>query len=118
MIVPVIGNENIPSSPDIGSQTATPPQPAETLGFSQYQTATKDRVVAVRESLKPTESVTCGGVAVWNGESGDAHVAEPDLEPSEPIPDADDIEREAIQNEAEDDIEREPVGHSYEQIKI
>ena len=97
--------ENAPSSPDTRSQTATPPQPAETLGFSENQTATKDRVVAVGKSPKPTESATCGGVAVWNGEPGDARVIEADTAPSAPEPD-------------DDGIEREPVGRSHERLKI
>ena len=59
--------------------TATPPQPVETLGLLANATATTNSDVAVANSLKPAESVTCGGVAVEIPDSGDEAFFSPDL---------------------------------------
>ncbi len=94
-------DENTPSSPDPGSQTVTPSQPAETLGFSENPTVTTDPFVTVGKSLKPAPAVTCDGVTVWDGGSGDAHAIEADSEPTAPAPDDDDTERSAIVSETD-----------------
>ena len=84
---------------------ATTPQPAETLEKSPISPATNGADVAGEKTLNPTESVTCGVVAAETPESAAHDEIEPNPEPSAPVPD-------------DGDIEREPVGHSYEQLKI
>ena len=67
----------------------TASQPAETLEISANPAVTNGADVTDEKTLNPTESVACDVVTAGNLE----------------LPD-------------DDDIEREPVGHSYEQLKI
>ena len=51
-------------------QTATPPQTNESLGYSDFQTATEPADVAVANRLGAPETKGCGGVADGKGDSG------------------------------------------------
>ncbi len=53
-----------------GVQSATPPQVNESGGFSDFQSATEDPDVALRNPGKPNESGGCGGVAFQKRVSG------------------------------------------------
>ena len=88
---------------------ATPPQTTETLEKLTIPSATNGADVADRKTRKPAQTVTCGVVAAEIPESAARNEIEPNPTPSAPVPDDDDIEREAIMNEAElDDDQSAP----------
>jgi len=73
----------LPSSPDTPFLSATPPQPAETLGLLYNLSATSLPDVAARKVQKPAETLACGGVADRNplpAQEGCFDVAESELE--------------------------------------
>jgi hypothetical protein len=51
-------------------QAATPPQPADTATFGEFQTATPESDVAFRNRPKAAATATCGAVADRDGGSG------------------------------------------------
>ena len=65
--------------------SATPPQPADSLGFGRFQSATNHTVVADRILEKPRVSAGCGGVAAKKGRCGENTHFEGDLEEREAI---------------------------------
>jgi hypothetical protein len=69
----------LPEEPNL---TATPPQPAETLTYSLFATATNPENVAVEKRPKATETASCGGVAVENEHSARSRKNGADFEPT------------------------------------
>ena len=72
----------------LGDQSATPLQPKETAAYSDFQSATPNPDVALRNGPKPAENLGCSGVALQNPPSGEKNKNDDD---------GDLEEREAIQ---------------------
>ncbi len=62
---------------------ATPPQPAENCGKSAISNRHIEENVAAENRPKPAESLTCGGVAAENRESGGERCFEVEDDPEE-----------------------------------
>ena len=84
------------------SQVAHSEQTAESRGLQpDSRSEQNDKCSDLENTRNPQGTAICSERATWNGESGDARTVEADSEPSAPVSDDDDIEREAIMNEAD-----------------